>query len=94
MDAKSPENLNNLILSFNHFKKYKLIPASINDDGNVKPIFDKAITKTSLIVKDAWEIGLQDLERSVIQKDDDPIIPQDYEKTAPILEVLSEIKNK
>lgn len=92
MDAKTPDNLNNLVLGFKNFKKYKLIPASMNDKGGVDPIFDKAITKTSLIIKDAWEIGVNDLERAVVQKDDNPVIPEKYKNNAPILEVLKEFK--
>jgi len=92
MDAKTPDNLNNLVSGFKNFKKYKLIPASMNDKGGVEPIFDKAITKSSLIIKDAWEIGINDLERAVIQKDDNPIIPEKYKDNAPILEVLKEFK--
>lgn len=92
MDAKSPENLNNLISGFEYFKKYKLIPAAIGEKGKVEPIFDKAIIKASLSVKDAWRIRINDLERVVIQKDDDPIIPEEYKSNAPILEVLSLLK--
>jgi len=92
MNAKSSENLDNLIQGLNHFKKYKLVPASINNREESEPIFNKAIMKTSLVVKDAWEIGLNDFERAVIQKDDNPIIPDEYKDDAPILEVLEELK--
>lgn len=92
MDAKTPDNLNNLISGFKHFKKYKLIPASINNNGEAEPIFDKAITKTSLIVKDAWEIGENDLERAVIQKEDNPIIPDKHKYDAPILNKIDYTK--
>jgi len=92
MDAKTPDNLNTLISGFKHFKKYKLIPASINDKAGVEPIFDRAITKTSLTIKDAWEIGKNDLEVAVIGEEDDPIIPKGNETTAPILEVMKQFK--
>lgn len=88
MDAKTPDNLNNLIFGFNHFKKYKLIPAYINEKGAIEPIFDRAIIKTSLVIKDAWEVGENDLERSVIQKNDNPIIPDEHKDNAPILAIL------
>ncbi len=91
MNAENPENLNNLIHGFKHFKKYKLIPASIDNNGKIEPIFDKAIVKTSLIMKNAWEIGVHDLARSVIQRDDNPIIPDEHKKDAPILAVLDAI---
>jgi hypothetical protein len=93
MDAKTPENLNNLISCFNYFKKYKLIPASINDKGEVEPIFDKAIVKTTLIIKNAWEIGVHDLARSVIQRDDNPIIPDEHKNNAPIIKVMMDLNS-
>ena len=94
MDAKTPDNLNNLVSGFRHFKKYKLIPASMTDKDQVEPIFDKAITKTFLTIKDAWEIGINDLESAVIQKEDDPIIPEGHKYDAPVLEVLDRVRRE
>lgn len=88
MTPKTPENLNNLIYGFKSFKKYSLFPASMDGSGRVDPFFDKGILKTSLKIKDAWEIGENDLERAVIQKDDNPIIPDEHKDNAPILVIL------
>ena len=85
MTPKTSENLNNLIYGFKGFKKYKLFPASMDASGGVEPFFDKGILKTSLTIKDAWEIGENDLEKVVIQKDDNPIIPDKHKDDAPIL---------
>jgi len=92
MNAESPQNLNNLIYGFNGMKKYKLFPASMANNGKVEPFFDKGIIKTSLTIKDAWEIGENDLEKVVIQKDDNPIIPNEHKDDAPILSILDSIK--
>lgn len=88
MTPKTPENLNNLIYGFKSFKKYSLFPASMDESCRVDPFFDKGILKTSLKIKDAWEIGENDLERAVIQKDDNPIIPDEHKDNAPILVIL------
>ena len=88
MNANSPENLNKLIGLFNTIKKYKLYPARISNDGkNIEPYFDKGICKTTLTIKEAWEIGENDLDRVVIKEDDKPIIPEGI-KDAPILKFL------
>jgi len=92
MTPKNSQNLDNLINGVNHFKKYKLFPASITTDGSVEPFFDKAIFKTSLIVKEAWKIGLNDLTRVVIKENDNPIIPDEHKNDAPVLEVLKELR--
>ncbi len=92
MNANSPENLNNLIGIFNSLKKYKLYPAKISQTGNdIKPLFDKGILKTTLTIKDAWEIGENDLDRVVIRRNDRPIIP-DGKKNAPVLKIINQTK--
>ena len=89
MNANSPGNLNNLIGLFNTMKKYKLYPAKISHSGNeIKPFFDRSILKTTLIIKEAWEIGENDLDRVVIKGNDRPIIPETNTE-APILKILN-----
>lgn len=92
MIPNDSKNLDHLNSGDNHFKKYKLFPASMNKDGSVEPFFDEGIIKTSLIIKEAWEIGLNDLARVAINEEDDPIIPDEHKKNAPVLEVLKELK--
>ncbi len=89
MNASSPQNLNNLIGLFNATKKYRLYPAKINlDGGGIDPIFSKSILKTTLIIREAWEIGENDLDRVVIKVNDNPIIPEGKSK-APVLKILN-----
>jgi hypothetical protein len=90
MEPTSPDNLNNLIALYNAEKKYKLYPAKISDN-NIMPYFDKSILKTTLTIKEAWEIGEHDLERTAINENDSPIIPE-HIKDAPILKVLNSDK--
>ena len=40
------------------------------------------------------EIGENDLERAVIQKDDNPIIPDEHKDNAPILVILKQIDER
>lgn len=91
MAPKDSINLDRLIAGFHHFKKYQLLPAIINNSGTIEPFFEKGIMKASLHIKEAWEIGKDDLESAVIKDDDSPIIPLEHKNDAPILGIL---KNK
>ena len=88
MEANTSQNLNDLIGMFNITKRYQLYPAKISEKGNdIVPYFDKGILKTSLTIKEAWEIGENDLDRVVIRGNDSPIIPEGV-KDAPVLKIL------
>jgi hypothetical protein len=89
----NPTNLNNLIAGWDFLKKYRLIPAQMLEGGRVEPYFDKAIIKTSLVIKNAWEIGENDLDQVVILPNSNPVIPFDV-KDAPVLKVLENKKTK
>lgn len=89
MEPTNSTNLNNLVNGYNAFKKYVIVPAHIDSNFQMTPIFELGIMKNELTIKDAWEIGIHDFEKVVITEDDDPIIP-DNTNDAPILKVLEE----
>lgn len=91
MEPKNSSNLDNLLLGYQVFNKYILIPAHVDKDFKMTPILELGILKTELKIKNAWEIGIHDFERVVITEEDNPIIP-DNVSDAPILEVLKEKK--
>lgn len=68
INADSPTNLQNLIHGFNYLKQYRFCPAKILSDGKIEPCLDRAIVKTKLVVRSAWEIGVHDLDNVVIRK--------------------------
>lgn len=86
--AETDDSLKKITSGYKHFKKYRLAPAKILPTGKIELITDKIIKKTNLEFKEAWQIGLQDIHRGVILKDDNPIIPK-HIKDAPILKLLS-----
>lgn len=91
---ESPQNLNNLINAFEFQKKYLLCPASFDPQtGKIELVEDMAILKTELVIKQAWEIGLQDTERSALMGVTNPVIPLDRKLDAPILAVLKAREN-
>lgn len=89
MEAQNSNNLDNLIKGYNMYKKFILVPAHIDSNFEMAPVIELGILKTELTIKNAWEIGIHDVERVVITEGDDPIIPNDI-TDAPILEVLKE----
>lgn len=91
MTPDSSKNLDNIIYGFEKYKKYLFVPGYVDDDLKMTPFPELGIWKTELKFIDAWEIGLNDFERSAIIEEDRPIIPKGV-KNAPVLEVLKEIK--
>jgi len=91
----TPNNFQNMNIIEAYFKqntRYLLCPAKMSHNGNQvigqPDIFpDNSILKNKIEIKNAWEIGLNDITRCVILEGDSPIIP-DNVKNAPILEVL------
>ena len=94
MHATNDSNLKLIEDMFLKHGKYSLFPASMKDgDHNMEPIMEKGIRKTKINFRDAWEIGLNDIDSVVIHADDKPFIPKDIEN-APIVELLEEKKLK
>ena len=91
MTPENSINLDNLVNGFNYFKKYQLCPAKFTVANRPEPFFAKSIVKTKLFVKNAWEIGMDDLDFIAIKKGDQPYIP-DNVQNAPVLEVLKRKK--
>ncbi|BDS11469.1 hypothetical protein [Aureispira anguillae] len=81
-------NLDNLIMAYKHTKKYLLCPAETINNTGIKPFINYGIIKTELTIKNAWEIGIHDIEKVVINKKDIPIIPNNI-KEPPILSILN-----
>lgn len=93
MTPDNPENMHRIEQIIRSNREFLFCPAEISKDGkDIEPYFDKAIVKRSIEIKNAWEIGVNDLACVVIQKDDDPIIPSDIENV-PVLEILKK-RNK
>lgn len=94
MTPNNPQNLNIIETYFKQNTKYLLCPAKMSYNGNQagQPnIFpENSILKHKIEIKNAWEIGHNDMLSSGILANDNPIIPDNI-KNAPILEVL---KNK
>lgn len=85
-------NINNFEKFYNQVKRFVILPVKFDMGKQPEPLFDKAIMKTEISIKYAWEIGENDLERVVIQKDDNPIIPDEHKDDAPVIKVMMDLK--
>lgn len=50
--------------------------------------FDRIIPISNVVFREAWEVGVNDMDSSTILPDDDPIIPDAHLEDAPVLELL------
>lgn len=94
MTPSNPTNLNNFLKSYEKFGHFDIIPAKGGEgQGQPQLYFKNSFTFKEINVRYAWEVGLQDLERSGIDDEFEPYIPVDVEN-APILEIFKERINK
>jgi len=89
MEPESNKNLKMFLDSYEVFGKYLLVPYFAKDkrysEHNI--LWDYGIKKCGLNVREAWEIGKNDVDSSAIMKDDFPIIPVG-QTNPPVLELF------
>lgn len=78
-------NINNFEKFYNQVKRFVILPVKFDTGKQLEPLFDKAIMKTEISIKYAWEIGEHDMSKVVISEEDNPIIPKEHFEDAPIL---------
>ena len=81
MTPSTNQNWNNFEKEYKKYGSYKLsFGAFFNGQFYPYPEFEKfSIKKKELIIKNAWEVGVNDIERIVLRPDDEPLIPRDVE---------------
>ncbi|MCD8291329.1 MAG: hypothetical protein LUC91_07495 [Prevotella sp.] len=80
---------------FKQFQFCKLSACQLDDNNrliNPTDLHD-AFEFKNVEFRYAWEIGIKDQARSAIMPSDHPIIPDDMTDTAPVLELLEELRN-
>jgi hypothetical protein len=94
MEATTTENLDRFLASLQSAPEFLLAPAHLNSEPSTAPIgFGLAIQKSELIVRNAWEIALGDLDAMGLSSEDDPAIPAGVENP-PCREALAFMKSK
>ena len=92
MYPESTANLDGFLADYARHGNYVLIPAHFPDlKGAPRPLFDLSIGKHSLVVRNAWEIGKNDLTVSALDLDDPPYIPPD-QADAPVIGTIEWLK--
>ncbi len=89
MTPSSSKNFDTFLAEYQKHKRYLLAPAHLpsQDAAPELPLVDLALGKYDLIVREAWQIGENDMDISAIDLDDLPIIPHDQDN-APILKAI------
>ena len=95
LNATKPNNLENLLAGYKHYKRYRLCLAKMVDKktGHIIPYYETAIYKKELHIRNAWEIGENDMDMVVIKSGDLPIIPSEVDN-APVLDLLKKKQSK
>jgi hypothetical protein len=88
MTPDSGENLGSFLEAYHQFNAYILAPAVVDGSGQYpESIGDFQILKRELFVREAWEIGRNDIDCVGIQLGDQPIVPDGVDNP-PVREVL------
>ncbi len=94
MTPTNPRNLEVFIESYTKFEYYNLSPMYYDIRNNRPEFLDKyKFVMKDLSVRNAWEIDINDMDMTVIEPTDHPIIPERV-VDAPILEVLKKKRSK
>jgi hypothetical protein len=86
MTPTNPANLNNFLNDYKITKRFNIVPAFIKNNIS-NPKIDHSIGLYDLTIKNAWEIGMHDLDMAGIFHDDDIIIPSEI-KEPPVNKLI------
>ena len=92
VDAPDGGKLAAFLQSYERLGSFFLVHGVIEEQSSApRPVFTNSIRMKVLTVRDAWTVGLDDVDRMGIQPDDAPIIPEDVENV-PVLQLLDWMK--
>jgi hypothetical protein len=93
MTPSSSENVDRFLQSHEEHGRYLLVPAKFNGPSVApEPNMDLAIGKYNLVVRDAWQIGPNDPDVSILDEEDPPVVPMD-QADPPALKALAWFAN-
>jgi len=92
MEAENPLSWTQFEDEYNEYGSFLLAPAFMNKGMPYPDVeLSLAIRKKQLIIQDAWEIGINDIERVAIYPDDNIIVPDDV-VNPPCLKLLESLR--
>jgi hypothetical protein len=94
MEPTSTENLDRFLSSYRSFGLYGLAYCTFESDPRQPLLVTRhVIAKRDLHLREAWEIGINDIDSAGIQPSDDPILP-DEPAEAPVIALLSRLRSQ
>ncbi len=87
MTPQSSRNLDNFKDFYSRFGYYLLTPGGMGQNGVPEIIFSHGILKKEIEIRQAYEIGVEDIDSVLILPDDNPIIPPEI-KIPPVVALL------
>ena len=95
MSASSSTNLSNFVKAYRAAGIFFLAPVLLSSSRNIvgAPSRQFAIAKRHLDIREAWQIGENDPDTSVLNEDDEPIIPEGV-TDPPVDRALTRIRTR
>lgn len=87
MTVDNHHNLDMFLKNLDTHGFYFLAPAIVGSIGQAEFVFDLAIAKSKFHVREAWKIGMNDIDIMGVSLEDNVIIP-DGEENAPVTKLL------
>ena len=87
MEPSSDENLKRFLGNYQVWGGY-ILSYGFERDGTLEFARENYLLKKHLVIREAWEVGWNDIDRLAINENDDPIIPEGQQE-APVLKLLS-----
>lgn len=93
MNAETSENIDTFRQEFERNHICLLSAVAINEKKEMAIYekdrrYDNLIPLRNVVFREAWEVGINDMDNATILPDDDPIIPEEHLNDAPVLELL------
>jgi hypothetical protein len=94
MTPSNTSNIDNFENILPRFGRCRLMALAMDDNNQIvgPNNFDEALEVKSVTITDAWRVSIHDNTRNALEWDDEPIIPNNESKTAPVLELLNNLR--
>lgn len=87
MEPNSHENLERFLVSYKVHGQYLLAHGVLQNNVS-RLVEDNAIVKKEIHLREAWEIGRNDPDSVAIFNKEEPIIPPEHLRDAPVIELI------
>lgn len=94
MTPNNTYNIDNFEQVLPRFGRCRLMALAIDDNNQIiGPYnFEEAIELRTITIIDAWRVSIHDNTRNALEWDDEPIIPDSELETAPVFELLNNLR--